>query len=244
MNFVFADTQNPGLYGWEDVTVDTENSRIYFGKDYPKEDDAAVTKYVHLVDDNGDEMYFYTVRMNFINGSSETMYVLEGDTVYLPEDVRWTDGTDTYDGGVYVEINDTTTFTAMEADTRLKVTYNINFSVPTGTTVTTIPTIFGTAETSLTDRIENNSNVLVRRVSSTEVKASIDSSNTGNTRVVRFLGWQVQGTDDILNPNSTLTWDELVAYANGGRGIILNGIWESHALHTAKASLFIHFLRA
>ena len=239
MHFVFAESPNPD--GWEEATK--EGTYLYLGKNYGKSNDADDTKYVRLVDENGFELAFYTVKLNYLNGTSKTLYVLEDDSITLPDvgDNCWISDGVTYQGGDDVDIKYIKTFTETEidTDTRLKIIYNVNFIEPSGVTVDTVPTLFGTADTSVTDRVEDNSNTLIRRVSSTEIRGDIDSSNTGNTRVIRFLGWKVQGTDDILNPNSTLTWDELVSYVNGGKSITLNGVWESNPLHTA--SFFVRY---
>lgn len=232
MHFLYATSANAASYSWTAATQ--SGNYTVFGSSYSRQNTARAAKYVRLVEDNGDPMAFYTVTLIDLDGDSTVQYVHAGDSITLPEDSIWLDGNTEYAGGSELEIWSTLTLTAQYADDNLRISYNVSFPTVSGVTVSTKPVLLGTGETRLTDTVVPENSVRVRNVSQQEVMGSVDNNTVGLSRVIHFAGWQVEDTDVILSPNSTLTWAELQAYADGGRSISLTGVWESRALQTAS----------
>ena len=175
---------------------------------------------------------FYTVTLRYMNGTTETRYVQGGTTTALPEGFLWTDARgNVYSGGDDVTITGTSTFTASADDGRLRIYYDVNFPTSvSGVTLPASPTVGGAL--TLTDEIEENGSAVVRDVSNRNVDGDVTSSGHANIqRVIHFVGWQVVGTDTVLQPNAVLDWTALRAYATGNR-IELRGIWEYHSSQT------------
>ncbi len=184
---------------------------------------------------------FSSVRYVYPDGSTKLRYVQTGTSITLPTgNYEWDDGTKTYSAGEAVTIEKKTTFTAEDIGpvTHVNINYNMNFPTVSGVTVSIKPTLTGTTVTSVTDGYTEGTNAVVRNVSQHMVEGKVSGNSTGLSRVVQFKGWQLEGTNEILQPNTTLVWDELVYYENGGE-ITLTGIWESEAVRTA--SFFVRF---
>lgn len=232
LNLIYATSANAASYSWTDATF--SGNYTYFGNNYSRQSDARKAKYIRLVDESGDPLAFYTVTLEYPDGTEEVRYVRSGDTVELPEEYVWQSDGDEYAGGTQVEIYAKTTFTASEADGKFRISYDVNFPTVSGVTVDTKPTLVGTAETVVTDTMEQGTDARLRNVSQTDVDGSVNGNTVGLSRVIHFSGWQVEGTDVILSPNSTVTWQELQAYTGGGSRLELTGVWEYRAMQTAS----------
>jgi len=229
----YATSANASSYSWTDATF--SGSYTYFGNNYSRQSDARKAKYVRLVDGNDDPLAFYTVTLEFPDNTEEIYYVRAGDTIKLPDMYAWqVDGRE-YAGGSEVEIQAQTTFTARETNGKFYMVYNVNFPASvSGVSFTTRPTMQGMAETTATDIFDEGNGTRIRNVSQQEVTGRVTSNNYGLNRVVRFAGWQIEGTDIILSPNSAVSWEELKAYAGTGNWLSLVGVWEYRAQQTVS----------
>lgn len=231
LNLIYATSANAASYSWTDATV--SGNYTYFGNNYSRQNDARKAKYVRLVDENGDPLAFYSVTFEFPDGTQTVQYVRSGDAVELPEEYLWQSDADEYPGGSQVEIYSTMTFTAREADGKFRIIYDVNFPTVSGVTVQTQPTLMGLAQTEVTDVMDRETDVRLRNVSQSDIRAAVNNHSVGLSRMIHFSGWQVEGTDVILSPNSIVTWQELQAHSGGSR-LNLIGVWEYRAVQTAS----------
>ncbi len=191
-------------------------------------------KYVRVVsptarNGNDTSFAFNTVTYNYPDGRSEKFYVRSGTSVTLPDtNYIWTasNGRE-YNSGDSVVINSKTEFTASIAGpiTVVNVMYDVNFPNVSGVTVTTTPTVSGTTSSTTTDVISENSTAVIKNVSQQTVKGKLIGSNSDQSRIINFKGWQIRGTETILTPNTTLTWSELLTYSDNGV-LRLDAVWE------------------
>lgn len=207
---------------------------------------AQSAKYVRLIPNNGNAnstaFDFYTVTYNYPEGTSTKQYVRDGSAVTIPDgNYLWTDQDgNTYSAGDAVDISKTTTLTAtlLGPPTFVNIYYDVSFPTVSSVTVATKPTLAGLSTTTINDEYTENSSVVVRNVSQQTVQGSVDGNTTGLSRVIQFKGWRVGNTDTIIQPNTTLVWEELVQYATG-TNIRLTGVWDYSPLQTA--TFFIRF---
>lgn len=189
--------------------------------------------YVQITENN-QEFYSYH-QVKIINGSEETIkYIRPGNSITLDTGLIWTDNYgNTYDGGTSVKINRDTTFIS-EADTKIIITYNVNFPTVSGVTVSTKPNVMGDSTHSGT--VEEGQTMTVHNVSESKVKGSVNNSDNGLSRVIQFKGWKVNNSSTILKPGTTLTYEGWKAYGNR---ITLTGVWEYSAKQTV--SFFVSY---
>lgn len=233
LDLIYATSANASSYSWTDATV--SGSYTYFGSNYSRQSDARRAKYVRLVDENGDPMAFYSVTLEYPDGTETVQYVRAGDTIKLPELYAWQLNGMEYAGGSEVQIYAASTFTARESNGKFYMVYNVNFpSSVSGVSIPTRPTMQGMAETTATDIFDEGNGTRIRNVSQQEVIGRVTSNNYGLNRVIRFAGWQIEGTNTILSPNSAVSWEELKAYAGSGNWLSLVGVWEYRAVQTAS----------
>ena len=203
-------------------------------------------RYIRLIPSNegatSKNFAFHTVEFKYPDGTvAEPRYVKKGESITLPTgNYEWNADGVTYAAGQSVTINKKTTFTGtlIGPITFVNVKYNVNFPTVSGVTVSTKPTLAGTSYQTTTDGYSEGSSATIRNVSQQSVQGSVNGNNTGLSRVVQFKGWKVGNTDIILQPNTTLIWEELVQYATGGT-INLTAVWDDSPLQTA--SFFIRF---
>lgn len=184
---------------------------------------------------------FYTVTFTYPDGTVHTEYVRKGGTVTLPEgQYIWNDGTRDYAAGETVTISKKIDFIGtMEGPiTSVHIIYDLNFPTVKDVTVSTKPTIAGSATSTLSQTLSEGLSTTVANASQTDVKGSIDGNTTGLSRVIHFTGWRIGTSDVILTPNTQLIWEELVQYSSGGV-LRLNGVWESEPEQTA--SFFVRY---
>lgn len=206
---------------------------------------ARAVKYVRLIPNNGTAtstaFAFYTVTFAYPDGSSSSRVVRSGTTITLPSgNYEWSAGGNTYAAGEAVTVAGTTTYTAaiLGPITYVNINYNVNFPTVSGVTVSTKPTISGLSGTTVTDGYTQGSAATIRNVSQQSVEGKVNNNSTGLSRVVQFKGWKVGNSDVILQPNTTLVWEELLQYATGA-SINLTAQWDYAAVQTA--TFFIRF---
>lgn len=212
----------------------TSGSYTYFGTNYNRQNTARAAKYVRLVDSSGQPLAFYTVTLRYLDGTEDVTYVRSGTGFELPEGTDWTDGTSQYAGGDTVTIHSAKVFVEQINDGRVRISYDVNFPTVSGVTVSTNPTLLGSADTTITDIIEIEADARIRNVSQQVVNGKVNGNNVGLSRAIGFIGWQIEGTETIISANATLTWAELQAYTGGRNSLKLNGVWESRAQQTAS----------
>ena len=217
---------------WTKAT--SSGSNTYFGTNYNTLHAAKAEKHIRLVDTDGTPLAYYTVTLRYMDGTETTQHVRSGSVITLPQGNVWKEDTTEYAGGEQVSVYSARTFTEEKADERLRISYNVNFPAVSGVTITTQPTLLGSAETQLTDIIELETDARIRNVSQQNVVGSVNGNAVGLSRVVGFMGWQIEGTDTILSANATLTWAELQSYVGTGQVLKLQGVWEYRAQQTAS----------
>lgn len=202
-------------------------------------------RYVRLIPNNGSAtstaFAFYTVTYQYPNGSIGSQVVRSGTTVTLPTgNYEWSDGSNTYAAGEAVTITQKTTFTGTTLGpiTFININYNVNFPTVSGVTIGTKPTLAGLSSTAITDGYTEGSVATIRNVSQQSVAGKVNNNSTGLSRVVQFKGWKVGNSDVILQPNTSLVWEELLQYASGA-SINLTAVWDYAAIQTA--TFFIRF---
>ena len=238
---IYVSTSLNGTYSNSNMSVGSWNTTIGYKN---SESNAKDTRYVRIVGENetqgSNTFKFYTVTMKYPNGTTETRYVRYGETIGLNDLYEWQyqNGNTITDNTIKITTTTTLIATAMKEIEYININYDVNFPTVSGVTVPTKPTIAGLTTTTVRDEYTSGSNAVVRNVSNQSVKGSVNGNSTGLSRVVQFKGWKVGDTDIIIQPNTTLVWDELLQYATG-HNLELTGIWEYEAVQTA--SFFIRF---
>lgn len=206
---------------------------------------ARAVKYVRLIPNGGTTdstgFAFYTVKYVYPDGATTIRYVRSGASVTLPEgNYEWSTENSTYVAGETVTITGTATFQASTLGpiTYININYDVNFPEVSGVTVATEPTIAGLSTGTVTDGYTEGSTATLKNVSQQSVAGKVNGNNTGLSRVIQFKGWRVDNTDTIIQPNTTLVWEELLQYVTG-TSIKLTGVWEYAAIQTA--TFFIRF---
>lgn len=231
-----------GTYSNTNLGVGATTTTIAY---WQNQNNARSTKYIRLIPSNGSvnstAFAFYTVTFVYPDGSVATRYIRRNTTVVLPSgNYEWTNGDQTYAAGQAVTITNTTTFQGalLGPVTLVNINYDIGFPTVSGVTVNTKPTLAGLSTGTVTDGYTEGSSAVIRNVSQQMVEGKVNDNSTNLSRVVQFKGWRVGNTDTILQPNTTLVWEELLQYATGA-SMQLTGVWEYDAVRTA--SFFIRF---
>ncbi len=202
---------------------------------------AKSARYIRLIPNNGSAssiaFAFYTVTYEYPDGTEVSRVVRSGTTVVLPNgNYEWTADGNTYAAGEAVTITKKTNFTGSNIGpiTFININYDINFPTVSGVTVSTKPTIAALSTTTVTDGFNEGTAAVIRNVPEQSVRGKVNNNSTGLSRVVQFKGWRVGNTDVILQPNTTLIWEELLNYATGA-SIQLTAVWEYDAKQTAPS---------
>ncbi len=231
-----------GSYSKTSLSVGSSTTTIGYRQN---SNNSKAAKYVRLIPKNATAsstaFAFYTVRFIYPGGTTVTRYARSGADFTLPDgNYEWTTGEETYAAGETITITATTTFTGtlLGPITYINIHYDVDFPIISGVTVSTAPTLAGSSSTTVTDEFTQNSSALIRNVSRQTVEGKVIDNSTNLSRVIQFKGWRVGTTDTIIQPNTTLIWDELLQYATGNN-LKLTAVWEYNALQTA--SFFIRF---
>lgn len=190
---------------------------------------------------NSTALAFYTVQLVYPGGSVEKKYARSGTSLTLPEGYEWSSDGATYEGGDAVTITGPKTFygTIPGPPAYINIHYDVDFPSVSNVTVATKPTLAGLTTTTVKDEYTENSSIVIRNVSQQSVQGTVNNNNTGLTRVVQFKGWRVGDSDTLIQPNTTLIWEELMQYSNYKSDLYLTAVWEYSPLQTA--SFFIRF---
>ncbi len=239
---ISASTSLNSGYSTSNIGVASVNTTIA----YRQRNTASQTaRYIRIIPNNGSasstSFNFFTVTYTYPDGSTTSQVVRSGTTITLPSgNYEWKSGNKTYAAGEAVTITAKTNFsgTSIGPITYVNLNYDLNFPTVSGVTVSTKPTIAGMSTTTVTDGFSENTSAVIRNVSEHSVKGKVNNNSTGLSRVIQFKGWRIGTTNVVLQPNTTLVWEELLQYATGG-SINLTAIWETEALRTA--TFFIRF---
>lgn len=167
-----------------------------------------------------------------INGSSTTnSTVTYGGIFILPvldSSTYWFSNGVSYSGGESVTITGNTTFTAVTST--ILVNYDVNFPTGStgffGTSFPASPTLVGTdSSTIATDTVNMNQPFGIRDISSRTVATTSSSHNAKFQMAIFFTGWETE-SGDIIQPNTILSWSNLLSYdADGDEIVELEGRW-------------------
>lgn len=202
------------------------------------------TYYVRLIPEGGNAnstaFSFYTATFQYPDGTETKLFIRSGTAVTMPPGHEWQNGNNTYDEGELVTINSATTFVGVKKGPleEIFINYDVGFPSFSDLTIPSKPTLAGRTETKLTEEFTMGSTAIIRNVSNQSIKAAINGNSTGQHRVIQFRGWRVNGTDTILQPNTTLVWEELLQYESRGT-VSLIAVWEYEKIQTA--SFFIRY---
>ena len=207
---------------------------------------AARARYIRLIPKNSysatnTAFNFYSAKFVYPEGTVETKYVRSGTEVTMPSgNYKWTNGNNTYAAGESVTITSAKTFTGERIGpiTSISINYNVNFPTISDATVSTMPTVAGTTAQTATETYSQHSSAVIKNVSQHTVKGKVKNNSTGLSRVAQFKGWKVGSSSEILQPNTTLVWEELLQYADGAV-LNLTAVWETDPLITA--TFFVRF---
>ncbi|MBQ1262820.1 MAG: hypothetical protein IIX89_00850, partial [Oscillospiraceae bacterium] len=207
---------------------------------------AARARYIRLIPKNSysatnTAFNFYSAKFVYPEGTVETKYVRSGTEVTMPSgSYKWTNGNNTYAAGEGVTITSAKTFTGERIGpiTSISINYNVNFPTISDATVDTEPTVAGTTAQTATETYSQHSSAVIKNVSQHTVKGKVKNNSTGLSRVAQFKGWKVGSSSEILQPNTTLVWEELLQYADGAV-LNLTAVWETDPLITA--TFFVRF---
>lgn len=243
IHLIYAASATANAQNWYDVSVSSQYTVL--GDDYLTRSTARAAKYVRLVDEDGDPEAYYTVKLVDQNGNTTTKYIRSGDSITLPAETAWSDGTNLYRGGDAVVISGKTTFTASNEtptpSTQKVIQYNLNYSTSSASQVgvsVTAPTVMG--GNNYTQTVEQGSVATICAVSETLLTNSMPVATNSNARpgVVRFLGWKVGNTNTILAPGRSLSWTELNELTLGNT-LTLTGQWEY--TRTSSVNFFVRY---
>lgn len=232
----YAASEDAGDNYWYDTGSSTSNGTKYttFGTYYNDSSSANDPKHVRLYySSNNNPVSYYTVTLNYPNGSSSTVYIPEGQTYTLPAEYVWREGTTEYPGGTNISVSSKRIFTAVVDDGKLRIAYNVNFPTTypkfgnnnyVSVHPPASPTLAGTTETSRQDVVEEtDGGATVRTLTETRVIAQT-THNFGEMYPIRFMGWKTE-TGELISPNTNLSWAELQTYAKGDNTVTLTGEW-------------------
>lgn len=230
-----------GNYSTSNVGVDADKTTVYRNRNSA----STSARYVRLIPANGNAnstaLAFSTVIFEYPDGTISKNYVRNNTDITLPNgQYEWTAGGRTYAAGQSVTITGPTTFTGTMIGpiSYINVNYDVAFPTVSGVTVSTKPTIAGLSTTTVTDGFTEGASAQIRNVSQQSVQGKVNNNSTGLSRVIQFKGWKVGNSDVILQPNTTLVWEELLQYATGA-SLKLTAQWDYNPLQTA--SFFIRF---
>ncbi len=181
----------------------------------------------------------YTVTLDYPDGTADQTYTVEHGTDFtlpadLPDGYMWISGSSSCTPGAAVTITGDMTFTASMGNP-ITVTYDVNF--PTNSQLTsanvpvpdTIPTLADGAAG--TDTVNGG---LSHTARSTSERMITTQKSNGRYAAIYFLGWAVNGdTDLLIQPGSSLTWEELSAYAQSDV-VSLVGQWTYSGRYSAN----------
>lgn len=204
---------------------------------------------------DGSEIVYITENTTFVatpNKYNVTFITDTGETItqtvkyrgqltfdVLPDGWLWTDekGTRYSPGDKTPLITSDMTFTA--ASRLVNVYYDVNFPSGAVSQVDSVPTIYGTTSSTATDIALGGKSLTILDLTSRTARRQISSSNKESVTYY-FKGWVVSGTDILIQPDVTVSWNDLSAYIDNNGEIHLQGSWVEGARLTS-ATFFVRF---
>lgn len=241
---IVSSTSRTTGYSGSSLNIGATTARIFYNA---RSNARTSTRYVRLVPagytSSTTSFGFYSVTLEYPEGYVDTHYVRTNSTFTFPaENYEWSNaaGTQTYQAGESVTVRSKSTYygTKLGPITEVTVHYDVNFPTLNSATVSTKPTLAGTAVTTLSDLYSEGASATLHNISQQTVAGQVNNNNTGLSRVAQFKGWRIEGTDIILAANTTLVWEELLQYQTKGT-ISLEGVWDHGEKVTA--SFFVRF---
>lgn len=156
----------------------------------------------------------------------------------LPEGWTWV-GSDNSEYSPGAQINPVTidvTFTATPRT--LDIYYDVNFPSNAANSVDAVPTIYGTESSTATDKAVSRP-LTVRELTSRTARREVSSGNKESVTYY-FKGWQPEGTDILIPPDTTVSWSELLTYASEDDEVNFLGVWEEGNRYNS-ATFFVRF---
>ena len=208
------------------------------------------TKYYqsgHSVQVGGDTTFVaipdtYTVTLVNDTGQKLTQTVGYRQTFtfdVLPDGWFWVDK----DGNQYTSGADsppiTSDITYSAASRVVNVHYDVNFPAGAVSVVDSVPTIYGTNATTVTDVAMGGKSLTIRDLTSRTARREISTSNKESVTYY-FKGWTVAGTNVLIKPDATVSWSDLQGYITTDDQIRFQGVWEEGGRHNS-ATFFVRF---
>lgn len=129
------------------------------------------------------------------------------------------------------------TFTA--ASRIVNVYYDVNFPSGAVNAVDSVPTIYGTDSATATELALGGKPLTILDLTSRTARREVSSSNKESVTYY-FKGWKVVGTDIILPPDTTVSWNDLQGYIDLNGDIQFQGVWIEGSRLTS-ATFFVRF---
>lgn len=129
--------------------------------------------------------------------------------------------------------------TFIAAERSLTVNYQVNFPSGAVNVVDSVPTIYGTTSATASDIALGGKAVILRDLSSRTARRQVSSSNKESVTYY-FKGWTVAGTDVLIPPDTTLSWNDLLSYAESDDTVNFVGVWEEGNRYNS-ATFFVRF---
>ena len=184
----------------------------------------------------------YTVTLITDTGQSGTHTVPYRGTLTLdtlPDGWMWVgaEGTRYSPGDEITNITTNQTFTA--ASRIVNVHYDVNFPSGAVSLVDSVPTIYGTNATTATELALGGKAMTILDLTSRTARRQISSSNKESVTYY-FKGWQAEGSNVILPPDTAVSWSDLESYIDRNGEIRFQGVWVEGARLTS-ATFFVRF---
>lgn len=239
-----SSNQNNGYSTTDPIGMASVQTTLYQGT---SNSTSRSTKYVRLIPRGSSSgsntgFGFCTVTYEYPNGATVKSYERTGEAFNLPSgNYKWTANGTEYNAGDSVTLSQATTFTGtlLGPPSYVNIVYDVNFPTVSGVTVTTRPTLAGLTVTTQTDEYTEGAEATIRNLSQQSVEGKVSSDSTGLGRVIQFRGWRVGNSDEIIQPNTRLLWEEIVRYSNNSNRLELTAVWDTSPLQTA--AFYIRF---
>lgn len=184
----------------------------------------------------------YTVTFVDDTGQTRTQTVGYRETIVfedLPAGWSWVAEDDTRysPGDTSPPVTRDTSYTVLQRT--LYVKYDVNFPSGAVSVVDSVPTIYGTGQSTVTDAAASNRPMVVRDLTSRTARRQISSSNKESVTYF-FKGWKVLGTDLLIQPDTALSYNDLLNYASSADEVTLQGVWDEGGRYNS-ASFFVRF---
>jgi LPXTG-motif cell wall-anchored protein len=115
----------------------------------------------------------------------------------------------------------------------------VNFPSGAVSVVDSVPTIYGTTATTVTDVALGGRSLTIRDLTSRTARRQVSSSNKESVTYY-FKGWTVEGMEILIPPDATVSWNDLESYIAADGEIHLKGVWEEGGRYNS-ATFFVRF---